>query len=107
MGRFSNTTPILNLERDVTGNGSYDYTVTENGLYSIINLVGTRVQTSHDSNSMISINDFLLQHVKYSGYYAFSSTSVVIPLKAGDVIKYGYGISTGTDMQRVLLYKLF
>ena len=107
MGGFSNTTPILNLERNVTGNGSYDYTVTENGLYSIINLVASGVQTSHDSNSMIYINDSLLQHVKCSAYYAVSSTSVVIPLKAGDVIKYGYGISMGTDIQRVLLYKLF
>ena len=107
LGGFSNTTPILNLERDVTGNGSYDYTVSEDGLYSIINIVSAKNSTSHETNSILRINDVTIQMAKFSGYYSVSSTSAVIPLKAGDVIRYGYGISTGTDMQRVLLYKLF
>ena len=108
MGGFSNTTPILNLERDVTGNGSYDYTVSEDGLYSIINIVSAKNSTSHDTNSMLRINDVTIQMAKFSGYYSVSSTSAVIPLKAGDVIGYGYGIGGNlTDMQQLSLYKLF
>ena len=108
LGGFINTTPILELERTVSGNGTYNYTVTENGLYSIINYITPSGSTVHDSNSMIYINGICLQQIKYTGYYAGSSTSVVVPLKVGDVIGLGHGISDNiTDRQKILVYKLF
>ena len=105
---FINTTPILNFNQDVKGSGDYSYTVIEDGLYSITNYVDPKGSTSHESNAAISINNITLQRNKCSGYYAVSSVSMVIPLKAGDVIEFSYAISGDvTDTQKILLYKLF
>ena len=105
---FINTTPILNNTQDVTGDGNYSYTVTEDGLYSITNFISPKASTTHDLNVGITINDTPLQNNKYNGEYASSSSSMVIPLKANDVIKFTYGISNNaTDTQKILLYKLF
>ena len=105
---FINTTPILNLEKDVKGNGTYDYSVTEDGLYSISNYIDAKDSTSHESNAGIIINNKTLQKNKCVGSYAVSSASMVIPLKTGDVIGFFYAISNNvTDKQNILLYKLF
>ena len=108
LSRFINTTPILNLTKDVTGSGTYDYTVTENGLYSISNYIDPKGATSHESNAAIIINNKTFQKNKCAGAYATSSVSIVIPLKTGDIIKFSYGVSDNvTDDQNILLYKLF
>ena len=105
---FINTTPILNFEQEVTGEGNYSYTVTEDGLYSITNSIVPKDSTHHEANSSIVMNEKTIQQNKCVGNYPFASTSIVVPLKAEQVIGLSYGISAGaTDEQRILMYKLF